>query len=287
MKQINCVNSYVYHRNILLFVRFFVTVLFLVLILPFSSPAVASEKIVNVATLDQYPPYCFPKKDKKSFKEMIPPNSDSVNLQGYSWDILRESLHAMGYTIGLSVYPWKRAVYEIKSGMDDVIFPMIKTPEREKIFLFSKQSVDEANFLVYVPLDSPIKWQGLESLNGLTIGTMRGWNLGKKWDNATDIKKDQISKIIQGFKMLDMGRIDGFAGYEINFDYALKKEQWKTKYRKLPSFDSSIEYLAGVKTNDRVYQILTDFDLGKLEILRNGTYYEIIKKWGVNDPAQD
>ncbi len=241
----------------------------------------AAEKMVRVATLDDYPPYCFSKNGEKIFKEIIPPGQDSLTFQGYSWDILRESFHAVGYTIRLSVYPWKRAVYDTKIGMDDVVFPMIKNPEREKTFLFSKETVDEVNFLVYVPMNTEIEWQGLESLNGLTIGQIRGWNFGKKWDQATGFKKDDITKIIQGFKMLDMGRLDGFAGYEINFDYALKKENWKTSYRKLPSFDVSIEYVAGVRTNRNLPAILDDFDQGKQIILTNGVFDAISKKWGV------
>ena len=250
---------------------------------PAFSPSMvnAAEKIVRVATLDDYPPYCFSKNGGKIFKEIIPPGQDSDGFQGYSWDILRESFHAVGYTIRLSVYPWKRAVYDTKIGMDDVVFPMIKNPEREKTFLFSKETVDEVKFLVYVPLDADIEWQGLDSLNGLTIGQIRGWNFGKKWDQATGFKKDNITKIIQGFKMLDMGRLDGFAGYEINFDYALKKENWKTSYRKLPSFDVSIEYVAGERTNRNLPAILDDFDQGKQIILTNGVFDAISEKWGV------
>ncbi|MBF0201506.1 MAG: hypothetical protein HQK66_09380, partial [Desulfamplus sp.] len=78
----------------------------------YASESGSSEKFVRVATLDEYPPYCFPRETKKGFQETVPPGEDSVNLQGYSWDILRESFHAMGYTIHLSVYPWKRAVYD-------------------------------------------------------------------------------------------------------------------------------------------------------------------------------
>lgn len=247
-----------------------------------ASAASAQEKIVNVTTLDDYSPYCFPKSDKKSFKELIPPGSDSANLQGYSWDVLRESFHAAGYTIKLSVYPWKRAEYETKSGLEDIIFPTNRSKEREEIFYFSKESVDQVNFLVYVSMDSTIQWEGLDSLNGLTIGQMNGWALGKKWSEQNKIKKDDVNTIIQGFKMLDMGRIAGFAGYEISFDYALKNEKWKTQYRKLPSFDSSTEYIAGAKTNAKVPDIIKDFDLGKQKIVENRTFDLISKKWGVN-----
>ncbi|MBF0468110.1 MAG: transporter substrate-binding domain-containing protein [Desulfamplus sp.] len=248
-----------------------------------SSAVYAQEKIVNVATLDDYSPYCFSKSDKKSSGESIPPGSDSANLQGYSWDILRESFHAEGYTIKLSVYPWKRAVYDTEAGIEDVVFPMIKSQEREVNFYFSRESVDQVNFLVYVPLDSTIEWNGIESLDGLTIGQVRGWNLGSQWSKNSKIKKDDMTKIIQGFKMLDMGRISGFAGYEINFDYALKNEKWNTKYKKLPSFDASIEYVAGVKTNPRVPDILNAFDLGKRKIVENKTFDRISQKWGVGN----
>jgi len=247
-----------------------------------ASPAFTQEKIVSVATLDDYSPYCFPKSDKKSFRELIPPGSDSANLQGYSWDVLRESFHAEGYTVRLSVYPWKRAEYDTKSGIEDLIFPISKSPAREEAFYFSKESVDQVNFLVYVPSDSTIQWQGIDSLNGLTIGQMRGWTLGKKWSENNQIKKDDVNKIIQGFKMLDMGRMAGFAGYEISFDYALKNENWKRQYKKLPSFDASIEYVAGVKTNLKVSEILHDFDLGKRKIVENKTFDSISRKWGVN-----
>lgn len=249
------------------------------------SIAYGQEKIVRVATLYDYSPYCFLAGGKQSFEESIPPGSDSANLRGYSWDILRASFHAQGYIIKLTVYPWKRAVYETKTGVEDVVFPMIKSAEREKTFYFSKEHVDQVNFLVYVPLDSTIQWHGIESLNGLTIGQISGWDLGKKWAENGKIKKDELTKIIQGFKMLDIKRIDGFAGYEINFDYALKSEGWKTEYKKLPSFDASIEYVAGAKINNKVPDILDDFDSGKKKIVENKTFDTILKKWGVANGA--
>lgn len=261
------------------------TLIFIIIFLSIVPPIFANDKIVNVATLDDYSPYCFPKSAKKSFQEIIPPGADSKNLQGYSWDILKESFHAAGYTIKLSVYPWKRAEYDTRTGIEDVVFPISKSKEREKNFYFSKESVDQVNFLVYVPLNSTIQWQGLNSLNGLTIGQMRGWTLGRKWSESSQIKKDNVSKIIQGFKMLDMGRMAGFAGYEINFDYTLKNENWKTKYKKLPSFDASIEYVAGVKTNPRVPEILNAFDLGKKEITRNRILEKIAENWGVDNTS--
>ncbi|KPA15300.1 amino acid ABC transporter periplasmic protein [Candidatus Magnetomorum sp. HK-1] len=237
-----------------------------------------AEKIVKVATLDGYPPYCFLNENHSIDMAPIPPGSNSKKLQGYSWDILRESLHAMGYSIELKLYPWARAMEQTKKGLVDVLFPAGKTKERENIFYFSQESVDHVNFLVYLRKDSQIAWDGLTSLKGLRIGVMRGWNYGEKWNAFDLVEKYEINRIIQGFKMLEKKRLDGFAGYEINFDYALKKEKIKSLFKKSPPFDSNAEFLVGLK-NKRVMQIIKDFDEGKKKIIQNGTFDKIAKQW--------
>jgi polar amino acid transport system substrate-binding protein len=250
-------------------------------LLCFSSIAFSdNSKVATVATLSDYSPYCF-LKDKLSegSDEHITPGKDSKKLQGYSWDILRESLHASGYAIDLKIYPWVRAIDETKRGNVDVIFPAGLTKERQTFFHFSKTPVNQANFLVYVQKDSNIRWDGLTSLAGLNIGAMRGWNYGQKFEEKK-LKPKMISKIIKGFQMLEAGRIDGFVGYEVNFDYALKQSKLQPgNYKKLPAFDFSKEFLAGSKDNPKVQQILADYDKGKDIIDNNGVMDKIKIKW--------
>jgi len=249
---------------------------FVLLILP--GVGTAADKIVKVATLVDYPPYCFLKENHKNDDAPIPPGSDSSKLKGYSWDMLRSSLHAMGYSIELHVYPWTRAMKYTEEGYVDVLFPTAKTKEREKKLYYSQEYVDQVKYLVYTRKDSTITWSGLMSLNGLTVGVMRGWNYGERWDSLDSLKKYPLSKIIQGFKMLHRNRLDGFAGYEINFDYTLEKNNMKSLFKKHPAFDKCEEFLVGPK-NTRILQILKDFDEGKKKIIMNGTFDEIIEKW--------
>ncbi len=254
-------------------------ILFILVLLSLSSLICSAEKIVTVTTLDDYSPYCFRKENNLKDKKPILPGLDSVKLQGYSWDILRESLHEMGYTIQLKVYPWARAMKMVKSGKIDILFPTGKNKEREKVFYYSQEPVNQANFIVYIRKDSPIRWNGLESLNGLCIGEMRGWNYGEKWKACNLVTKKEVSKIMHGFKMLDKKRLDGFVGYEVNFDYVLKQKRWKTAYKKLPAFDATTEYVVGLKTNKQILQILHDFDAGKKRIIQNGKFDQIVDKW--------
>lgn len=245
-------------------------------------PAIAwsAEKLVDVATLDDYIPYCFATDNPgEKNTEQIPPGTDSTRLQGYSWDVVRESYHAMGYTIRLTVVPWERAMNYLKSGKVDVLFPTAKTAEREKLFVYSKEIVNTAKYLIYLPVEVDMPWQGLGSLKNKRIAAIRGWSYGEKWNAETDIIVELSDSVLQCFQMLDKRHVFGVAGYDLVFDYTLKKEGIQNKYKKLPYFDQNSEYLTGNKANAYVYALVDDFDVGKQIIIRNGTLKAITSKW--------
>lgn len=245
-----------------------------------TTPLWAAERVVSVATLDDDAPYVFPKSNAPDAQhELIPPGVDSARLQGYSWDVFRESLHAMGYTIDLRIYPWARVMHQGKTGAVDVIFPTGFNEERQAYLNFSSQHINRVDFVVYVRKDSQLRWAGLESLNGLKIGEMRGWNYGEAWKNNTKILKFQVGKILNGFHLVDKKRLDGFVGYELSFESALIRAGLLSEFKKLPSFGYSLEYVAGTKNNPRTQQILNDFDQGKQKILKTGIMATIANKW--------
>jgi len=243
-----------------------------------SSQVFCADKVVTVATLEDFAPFC-KKIEGRDSDGSFPPGSDSTGLEGYSWDVLRESFHEMGFIINLFVTPWVRALKSVQNGEVDILFPAGKNTNRQKTLNYSELPVNHTNFLIYVRRDDPIEWNGLKSLDGSVIGMKRGFNYGDKWKAATNIKKQNIGTIIQGFRMLDYGRIDGFVGYETNWDYVLKQTGWEGKYRKLPVFDSTFEYLVALKTNPRSIEILKAFDRGKQILLQNGKMRMIEKKW--------
>lgn len=260
-------------------------IVLLVLLGFWSLLAVSAEKVVTVATLTNNPPFTFNQDAAEMVeRESIPPGFDSQRLQGYSWDVLKESFHEMGYTIQLSVFPWIRALTLVKAGKLDVLFPAGLNKERTGYFNYSNEPINHVDFLIYVRADSTMKWQGLESLNGKTIGVLRGWNYGSKWREHHEIYRFEVGEILQGFSMLDRGRLDGLAGYELNFDYALKQSNWKKRYKKMPVFDSSDEFAVAAKLNPKGLKFLADFDEGKRRITEKGILRQIAIKWQGLEP---
>jgi polar amino acid transport system substrate-binding protein len=79
--------------------------------------------------------------------------------------------------------------------------------------------------------------------------------------------------------MLELKRIDGYAGYEVNWDYELSPMGKSGAFKKLPTFDSSQEYLVGLKSNPQVQKLLKDFDEGLRAIATNGILDKIKESW--------
>ena len=124
-----------------------------------SSLSYAGEKIVKVATLYDYAPFCIAEKNYKKIDQIIPIGNDAIGFQGYSWDVLRESFHEMGYTIHLLISPWARAMEYVKNGKADILFPTGKNEDRQKIFYYSDEPINQANYIVYVRAEDKIEWK--------------------------------------------------------------------------------------------------------------------------------
>jgi polar amino acid transport system substrate-binding protein len=252
----------------------------LVLLLLLSGIGNGSEKTVTLATLTDFEPFCFP-KENAVFTEMesIPPGSDSQQLQGFSWDVVRESFHAMDYTIRLYIVPWERGMHYISGGKVDGIFPANHTAEREKEYAFSKAYVDLVKLVIYMNADAHMVWQGLESLNHLSIGFVRGWAYGKKWEAMDLIIKEPTDTISQGFDLVAKKRLVGLAGYQLPYDYQLKRSKRSADFKIVGQFDTIEEFLMGRKNDRNSLLALDIFDSGRRKIDENGMLTAIERKW--------
>ncbi|MFQ3573623.1 MAG: transporter substrate-binding domain-containing protein [Thermodesulfovibrionales bacterium] len=115
-------------------------------------------KDITVVLDDNYPPY--------SFKDI------NNELQGISIDRWRLWEKTTGIKVNIIGTDWYKAQEMIKEGKADVIDTIFKTPERQKVYLFSKP---------YARIDVPIyvhkNIQGISDivdLHGFTIGVKEG-----------------------------------------------------------------------------------------------------------------
>ena len=115
---------------------------------------------ITVAADDNYPPYIFRNADGK--------------LEGYLVDLWRLWSQQTGVRVRLEATDWARAQHLIADGEADVIDTIFRTPEREKVFAFSKP---------YADLPVPIYVQ--KSIGGITdLESLRGFFVGVKEGDA-------------------------------------------------------------------------------------------------------
>ncbi|MDE1461328.1 substrate-binding periplasmic protein [Spartinivicinus poritis] len=245
-----------------------------------------SVKQLSVATLVGYPPFIIAKRRLRvAHYEVVPPGIDSDSIMGYSWEVFRSSFHQQGYTINLKVYPWVRAIEEVKKQKVDLLFPAGWTKDRSEYLLYSKKAINKVDFLIYVKKTSSIQWKGLQGLKNLRIGLMRGWSYGEQWDDLRNVKMTPVNDVLQGFRMLDNNRVDGFAGYFPVFDYTLNKMNKSTEYRKLPAFDSTYEFVVSAIDNPRASELITAFDRGMKALAKSGMLEKAKRTWLYDMPV--
>ncbi|MCP4020918.1 MAG: amino acid ABC transporter substrate-binding protein [Desulfobacteraceae bacterium] len=259
--------------------KLFFFIMVLVLVVVQSTEA----KIVNVTTITDYAPFCFYKKGQQGFHDEVAPNQASSIFNGFAWQILLQSYHAMGYTVRLSIFPWKRGMVMMDKGQVDIIFPTVKNPERLKKYAFSKELSYPPNYyLIYVSKDRPFKWHGLKSLNKKKVGVIKAFSYGPAWAKYLAEGKAKIYefyKLDDLFQQLAMERVDAIVGYQLSYDYNLHKLGMADKFKRMPPFDESKSFVMG-KKNPKVENLLSIFDQGKAKLKESGKLKEIMIKWG-------
>jgi len=177
-----------------------------------------NKDVIKIVTETGYKPFVY--ADGSVRNEVLKPNTDSKQMKGLAWEIVREAFHAVGKTISISGIPWSRAVQELENGKSDILFPAAKNEKRLKIYNFSDTPIIKGKVTIITLKEKPIKWdEKLSSLNTILankkIGTVRGYIYGTWWDerhknNKFNFKTIEVNKDEQNIKKIKSGRIDAF-----------------------------------------------------------------------------
>jgi polar amino acid transport system substrate-binding protein len=196
-------------------------------------------------------------------------------------ELVIASYQAVGYQVNLRRVPWKRAYEEVKSGKSDITFPWIKTPERDKFFLYSNEFlVTQEVFLYHV--DANFSWSNLDDLKSYKIGATQGYAHVKLFQEAGVPIQVALDDLLNIDKLLKH-RIDAFpigekvASYHLSASSSEFKE--KISVHHLPLFKNQNFVLAGKAIPKRSKILLEKFNQGLAIIKQNGQFEKIMDKY--------
>jgi len=146
---------------------------------------------------NSYPPYIFTLEN---------------NSTGLLVDIIKEAARLASIKLTLCSSPWLRCQKDVQSGQADALFAMVKTPEREKLYVFPPQGPDlyflwQAQYPVFIGSDIEFNPKTYKPNTG--FGAPLGYVV-------TDLLKeknwlsDYVYTPSEGLRMVALGKLDGY-----------------------------------------------------------------------------
>ena len=169
------------------------------------------QKIQTVQLVaDPYPPYQY---------------VESGVIRGVDHDIIAAAFGEYGIDIMTRLFPWDKCIHLLKEEKADAIFQITPTPERKKVYIFSKP-LRAARTVMYKRSEDPIRFymnnDFSEQLNKYRLGVVKGYSYAPLIDSLgghSKIEVDSQEALLTGLRRgkFDLGVIDwGVAKYLAN-----------------------------------------------------------------------
>lgn len=127
-------------------------------------------------------------------------------------DRVRSVFARLGVEVDIVVYPIARGLSMVETGKVDAYFSLKRTPERERILLFTRQPLVTQTFVFFARADSKITWTGrMDELRNRRIGVVSSTSYGPLFDRAAKellIHLDEANTFEQNLAKLIAGRVD-------------------------------------------------------------------------------
>jgi polar amino acid transport system substrate-binding protein len=214
-----------------------------------------------------------------------PFNDQNLPNGGLMVDIVTQTFKEAGHQLDVNSRPWARVIDDLKSGKADVVIGIWWKKERENFLYFTKPVL--FNELKFVKRkDNKADYDGtIKSLDGLKIGTARGYTYGEAFDNAKNFKKEPTPDVKASIIKVTMGRIDMavedqiVAQYLINTTPKVADKRAELTFVKKPL--NTVELFVAVsKQNPDHEKIAKDFNDALARLKASGKLYDIAKQHG-------
>ncbi|WP_457552755.1 transporter substrate-binding domain-containing protein [Desulfobacula sp.] len=239
----------------------------LFIFLIFSPNLIYAQKTIKSASEYDYPPFSIV--------------TEKGEADGFSVELLRASLKAVGLDVEFYVGPWAKIKQDLAQGKIQVLPLVGRTPEREKIYDFSVPY--QTNYGgIFVRIDET-SIKTLKDLADKEVIVMKG-------DNAQEfLLRENVSKHIittesfeDAFKMLSEGKHDAVVAQRMVGTQLIEK-LGITNVISISRIDKyKQDWTFAVKEGDK--ELLASLNDGLSKIIINGTFDRIHDKWfGLSD----
>lgn len=204
--------------------------------------------------------------------------------RGIAVDIVTAAFETQGYDLNFKLMPFARAIHEVKKSRVDVLVATWYTEERASYLEFSNPYF--YNKVKFIKLKGdPFEYFGMESLRGRNIGIVRSYGYGDEFLSSLLFRRDPVSDTLSNLKKLIAGRIDLTLEEPIVASFLMTENGLDPDLFEVSENSLSVNalHITMSKSHPEASQLIHDFNLGLREIKKNGTYWEILVKYGLQE----
>ncbi|MGM0432107.1 MAG: transporter substrate-binding domain-containing protein [Spirochaetota bacterium] len=202
---------------------------------------------------------------------------DEGEADGFSVELMRESLQAMGYDVHFKVGQWEAVKQDLEQGEIEALPLVGRTPEREDVFDFTFPYLTMHGVIVVHEDTSSI--HKLEDLSGKTIAVMSGDNAEEfSRRNLSDTRIVGTADFSEALRLLSDKQVDAVIIQRL-VALQLIQELGITDVRLTgtPIMDFKQSFSFAVQEGNR--ELLAVLNEGLSIVIANRTYDELYTKW--------
>ncbi|HYE01503.1 MAG TPA: transporter substrate-binding domain-containing protein [Alphaproteobacteria bacterium] len=183
-----------------------------------AAPAWAQgESWVVLSDID-FPPYNFTAEGRRT---------------GLDTEIVEAVLARIGVTPQHRPLPWRRVQESMEAGEGDMAFQFVGRPDRFERFNVVGP-IRQGVTVFAVRADSDIRYERLEDLTGLRIGTSAGFTYTQAFDSAAFLTKEEAPHTEANLRKLAHGRVDAVIGDLTTIAWLLGQLDLRDRIKILP-----------------------------------------------------
>lgn len=170
----------------------------------------AEDRLIFIC--EEYPPYEYINKNMPA---------------GMDVEVIDAVCKKAGIAYEIKFYPWERCVAMMKDGRADVIFGLLKNPERTKYLKYPDSEVSYDKRVLISLKTYPGLIKDISDLKGKTVGVGRGYSYGEPFDSDPYFIKEMSASSVNMIDKLNNKRYDLIAINEYVAKYLILEKHWK------------------------------------------------------------
>ncbi|PCI28319.1 MAG: hypothetical protein COB67_06625 [SAR324 cluster bacterium] len=201
---------------------------------------------------------------------------------GLYWEIFRMVYKLEEIELKFKIYPYARAMKMVRNKEVDASVGSY-AGEFDDV-LYSELPFDlDVTSIVYLK-SKGIKWEGEKTIAGKKVGWIRDYVYDEYI--SVKVKKRELNKRKQAYRMLEKGRLDFFMDSLIDVSIQMQKKYIKAEKFQVETFSQGNLYLV-FADNKRGAELKAVYDKNMPKLVKSGKIKALFEKWGVPTYAFD